>query len=60
MSDEAALFKIIKDAMDSGGSGVAVGRNAFGHASPVKMTRAITALVHQGASIEDALRIIRE
>lgn len=60
VSDEAALFKIIKDAMDSGGSGVAVGRNAFGHASPVKMTRAITALVHQGASIEDALRIIRK
>ena len=60
ISDEAALFKIIKDAMNSGGSGVAVGRNAFGHATPVKMTRAIAALVHQEATIEDALRIIHE
>lgn len=59
ISDEATLFRIIKDSLESGGSGVAVGRNAFGHSSPAKMTRAIAALVHQNASIEKALSIIR-
>lgn len=59
ISDEAALFGIIKAALENGGQGVAVGRNAFGHAAPARMIRAISALVHQNASIEKALQIIR-
>jgi predicted phospho-2-dehydro-3-deoxyheptonate aldolase len=60
LSVEATLFRLIKDSLESGGSGVAVGRNAFGHASPVKMIRAITELVHENISIEKALQIIRK
>lgn len=58
VADEREIFKMIRDAMDAGGSGVAVGRNAFGHAAPVKMTRAICALVHESASVDTALKIL--
>jgi len=58
ISDEKAVFRMIRDALEAGGSGVAVGRNAFGHAAPVKMMRAIAALVHENASIEKALAML--
>lgn len=59
VTNEKLLFRIIRDSLDVGGSGVAVGRNAFGHAAPVRMLRAIAALVHENASIEKALSILR-
>lgn len=60
ISNEATLFGIIKDSLEGGGSGVAVGRNAFGHSSPAKMIRAIAALVHENVSIDQALKILRK
>ncbi len=50
---------MIREALDAGGRGVAVGRNAFGHAAPARMTRAIAALVHENAPIEKALALLR-
>ncbi|MCA1808367.1 MAG: 2-amino-3,7-dideoxy-D-threo-hept-6-ulosonate synthase [Lentisphaerae bacterium] len=59
ITDEKMLLKIIKDSLEAGGSGVAVGRNAFGHANPARMMRAICALVHENASVDKALKILR-
>lgn len=59
LTDDRMLLQIIRDSLDAGGSGVAVGRNAFGHATPVRMTRAICALVHDNASVDAALKILR-
>ena len=59
IGDEKQVFRMIREALDAGGRGVAVGRNAFGHAAPVRMTRAIAALVHENASIEKALSLLR-
>ncbi len=59
VKDEKLIFQIIRDSLDVGGSGVAVGRNAFGHKFPAKMVHAICALVHENASVKDALKILR-
>ncbi len=56
LTDERQVFRMIREALDVGAAGVAVGRNVFGHDSPVAMMRAICALVHENASIQDAVR----
>ncbi len=50
----------IRGALDAGASGVVIGRNVWQAASPIDMTRALVALVHQDASVDDALRILDE
>jgi DhnA family fructose-bisphosphate aldolase class Ia len=48
----------IRDAVDAGASGVAMGRNVFQSENPTAMTRAVAAVVHDGASVEDASAIL--
>jgi DhnA family fructose-bisphosphate aldolase class Ia len=50
----------IRGAMDAGAAGVVIGRNVWQAPSPTGMTRALAALVHNDASVDDALRILRE
>ena len=50
----------IRDAMDAGAAGVVIGRNVWQAPSPVAMTQALVALVHDDASVDDALGILRE
>ena len=56
--DPRDLLSQIHDAMQAGGSGVAVGRNIWRHPEPDKMTAAIAAIVHDGASVDTALRYL--
>ncbi len=58
-SDEEFLAAI-RDAMDAGARGVVIGRNIWQAPSPVAMTRALHAIVHQDASVADALTILRD
>ena len=55
---EAATLATIRDALDAGAAGVAMGRNVFQSANPAAMTRAVAAVVHAGATVEDALAIL--
>lgn len=43
-------LEMIADAMDAGAAGVSMGRSIFQHPSPGRMTAAIAAIVHDGAS----------
>jgi DhnA family fructose-bisphosphate aldolase class Ia len=58
MEDDAAVLKMVRDAMDAGGKGVAMGRNIWGHQDPEKMTAAIVSIVHEGAAVDEALEIL--
>jgi len=40
--------------MDAGGKGVSIGRNIFQHADPTRMVGAISMIVHENASVEEA------
>ena len=56
-TDEETL-KMIEGAMKAGGAGISMGRNAFQHENPTKLVRAACAIVHEGISAEDALKIV--
>ena len=57
--DPRDLLNGIKEAMQAGGSGVAVGRNVWRHPEPDKMTAAIAAIVHDGATVDAALEYVK-
>lgn len=56
---EAATLANIRAAVDAGAAGVAMGRNVFQSENPTAMAAAVAAVVHDGASVEDALAILR-
>ena len=53
------ILEAIRGALDAGGAGVCVGRNAFQHKRPVRFIRAVCAMVHENASVSEAMGIIR-
>jgi fructose-bisphosphate aldolase/2-amino-3,7-dideoxy-D-threo-hept-6-ulosonate synthase len=57
-SDEETL-RMIEGAMKAGGIGISMGRNAFQHENPAKLVRAACAIVHEGMSANEALKILR-
>jgi DhnA family fructose-bisphosphate aldolase class Ia len=57
-SDLAAL-RMVGDVMAAGGKGVVFGRNVWQHANPTGMVRALRAVIHEGASPEEAQELLR-
>lgn len=57
--DEVALLENVAQAMDAGAKGVAIGRNIWQHAAPEKVCKALVAVVHEGASVSQALKEIQ-
>ena len=57
--DPRVLLESFHGAIQAGASGVACGRNISQCDEPVKMASAIAAIVHDGASVEDALEILQ-
>ncbi len=53
------LFEMVDGAMKAGAMGVSIGRNAFQHESPQTIVRAISAMVHNNASIIEAEAIMK-
>lgn len=58
MENDADVLRTVREAMDAGGRGVAMGRNIWGHKTPQKMTAAVAAIVHDDASVEHALEML--
>jgi len=54
-NDDGAFLTSIREAIDSGAAGVAIGRNVWGHENPEGMTRALVSIIHENASVEEAL-----
>ncbi|UPV73091.1 2-amino-3,7-dideoxy-D-threo-hept-6-ulosonate synthase [Halorussus limi] len=53
---DRATLDAVRGAMDAGAAGVSMGRSVFQHDDPEAITRAVTSVVHDGSSAEDALR----
>ena len=53
------FLQMIEGAIEAGARGVAIGRNVFQAEDPNKMTRAISAIVHQDRTAEEAIKILR-
>jgi DhnA family fructose-bisphosphate aldolase class Ia len=55
MGDDRGLLTMVRNAMEAGVSGIAVGRNVWQHAKPASIAGALRRIVHEGASVDDAL-----
>ncbi|MEA1957021.1 MAG: 2-amino-3,7-dideoxy-D-threo-hept-6-ulosonate synthase [Euryarchaeota archaeon] len=56
---DAEVLKMVEDAVASGAAGVSIGRNVFQHDNPANMTIAISKVVHEGVSAEEAMEIVK-
>ncbi len=57
VSDEEILTRT-SELMVQGARGIVYGRNVIHHRKPAEMTRALMAIVHDGASVADALALV--
>ncbi len=53
-SDDRGALEAVRGAMDAGASGVSMGRTIFQHEDPEAMTRAVSAIVHDDGTVEEA------
>lgn len=53
---EQQLLQEIKDALEAGASGIAMGRNIWGHEDPARYAGAIAKLIHEDCSVDIALK----
>lgn len=58
MDSDRDILEMVKGSIDAGGSGVSIGRNVFQHKDPGRMVQAISAIVNEGSSVDDALGIL--
>lgn len=58
MGDDNALLQMVKNSIDAGAVGIAVGRNVFQHPEPAKIAAALHAIVHDNASVDSAMKLV--
>jgi len=54
------VLQMVHDSIKAGGAGISIGRNVFQHENPTKMVKALSAIVHKGASVDQSLKILGE
>jgi fructose-bisphosphate aldolase/2-amino-3,7-dideoxy-D-threo-hept-6-ulosonate synthase len=53
------VLQMVKDAIEAGGAGTSIGRNVFQAEDPTKMVRAMAKIVHEDASVEEAMKELK-
>lgn len=53
--DDFEILSMIKDAMDSGAAGVALGRNSFQHKNPSSFLKAVSLIIHKNYEVKQAI-----
>jgi len=59
MESDEDIFKMVEGALQAGAAGLSIGRNAFQHPAPDKIVKALSKIVHQGASIAQADEVLK-
>jgi predicted phospho-2-dehydro-3-deoxyheptonate aldolase len=59
MDSDEDIFRMVEGALKAGARGISIGRNAFQHKTPEKMIRALCRMVHEGATIEEAMMVLQ-
>jgi predicted phospho-2-dehydro-3-deoxyheptonate aldolase len=52
------VLQMVKDSITAGGAGLSIGRNVFQHQDPTKIVKALSTIVHNNASVADALNVL--
>jgi DhnA family fructose-bisphosphate aldolase class Ia len=50
------VLQMIQDAIEAGAAGVAMGRNSFQHENPAKFLKAVSLVIHENLSPEEAMK----
>lgn len=58
VSNEKEFLQMIKNSIEAGAIGGAIGRNIWQYKDPEKMTRAISKIIHEDITVEEALKIL--
>ena len=59
MDSASDLLKMVKDSIDAGAIGGAIGRNMWQYKDPEKITKAAISIIHEKASLEEALKVLK-
>ncbi len=59
MESDSQILEVVKGAMEAGGAGVSIGRNVFQHRDPTRMVGAISMIVHENATVEQASAFLK-
>ncbi len=59
MDSDEEIFEMVEGALKAGAAGVSIGRNAFQHEKPDKMVEALSKMVHEAASVTEAVKILQ-
>ena len=57
-TDERTLFATVKTALEAGAAGVVIGRNIWGHAHPQAISMALSRMIHNNATVDEALDLL--
>ncbi len=60
MDSDEDIFKMVEDALQAGAEGISIGRNAFQHKDPTKMVQVLSKMVHQRASVDEAVKMLKD
>ena len=60
MNSTRQILQMVYDSVMAGGAGISVGRNVFQHPNRVALVKALRAIVHENASVEQAVHIAGE
>ncbi|UCE15633.1 MAG: class I fructose-bisphosphate aldolase family protein [Candidatus Bathyarchaeota archaeon] len=52
------ILQMVQDSVKAGGAGLSIGRNVFQHENPTLIVKALSAIVHTNASVDESLKII--
>ncbi len=52
------VLRMVHGSIKAGGAGVSIGRNVFQHENPTNMAKALSAIVHDNASVKESQRIL--
>ncbi len=59
MDSDMDILNMVHDSIEAGGHGVSIGRNIFQNKNVLGITKAISSIVLDGTSVEDASRFLR-
>lgn len=59
MESDREILQMVDGALQAGCAGVSIGRNIFQHKNPMRMVAAISALVHQGKSVDVGMKHLK-
>ena len=58
MKTDSDVLELAESSVQAGAAGLSFGRNVFQHANPETMSRALSAIVHKGATAQEAVKVL--